>query len=68
MTKPLTTDELAAGLGLKPQTLRAALCKAGHYCGLKPTKAANRFLYWPADSIERITQPATEQQAEASCS
>jgi hypothetical protein len=65
MNKPLTTDELAAGLGLKPQTLRAAICRDGHYCGLRPTKAPNRFLYWPPDSIERLT--AGQAREEAPC-
>ena len=55
MQSPLTTEALAELLGLKPQTLRAALCRDGHYFGLRPTKAPNRFLYWPGDSVERIT-------------
>jgi len=55
---PLTTEALAAALGLKSQTLRAALCRDGHYCGVRPSKAANRFLYWPADSVQRITGQA----------
>lgn len=50
----LSTEELAAGIGVKPQTLRAAICRDGHYFGLVPHKSRNRFLRWPADSIERI--------------
>lgn len=52
---PLTTEALAEKLGLKPQTLRAALCRQGHYFGLTPIKAPNRFLLWPGDALERLT-------------
>ncbi len=51
----LSTEELAKGLGIKPQTLRAALCRDGKYFGIKPVKAKNRFLRWPADAVERLT-------------
>jgi hypothetical protein len=50
-----TTEALAAGLGIKPQTLRAALCRDGHYYGIKPAKLPNGRLLWPADAIERLT-------------
>lgn len=50
----LTTDSLAARLGIKPQTLRAALCRNGHYFGLRPWKTPGRFLLWPADSISLL--------------
>lgn len=68
MQQPLTTEALAAALGLKPQTIRAALSRDGHYCGIRPTKAPNRFLYWPADAVERITgqpRPTDRQPATA---
>ena len=51
----LSTEELAKGLGIKPQTLRAALCRNGEYFGIRPVKAKNRFLRWPADAVERLT-------------
>ncbi len=51
----LSTDEAATLLKVKPQTLRAALCRDGHYCGLKPVKGPNRFLYWSADAVEALT-------------
>jgi hypothetical protein len=50
----LSTEEAAARLKIKPQTLRAALCRDGHYLGARPIKSANRFLLWPADQIERL--------------
>jgi hypothetical protein len=51
----LSTEELAARLGIKAQTLRAAFCRDGAYFGVRPLKAKNRFLRWPADSVERLT-------------
>jgi len=52
---PLTTEALAIRLGIRPQTLRAALCRNGHYYGLRPVKCPNRFLLWPADAVARLT-------------
>lgn len=49
-----TTDQAAAVLALRPQTLRAALCRDGHYYGVRPFKSPNRFLRWPADEIDRL--------------
>lgn len=50
-----TTEALATELGLQPQTLRAALCRNGHYFGLRPVKLPNRRLMWPADAMQRLT-------------
>jgi hypothetical protein len=50
----LTTREAAALLKVKPQTLRAALCRDGAYLGARPFKSANRFLLWNAADIERL--------------
>ena len=49
-----STDEAAAILKVKPQTLRAALCRDGHYFGIRPIKSPNRFLLWPAEAIEAL--------------
>jgi len=54
-TRPLTTDELATSLNLRPQTLRKRLSTTGSYFGVIPAKGPNRLLLWPADSIERLT-------------
>jgi hypothetical protein len=51
----LTTEALADGLGIKPQTLRAAICRHQHYYGIRPAKLPNGRLHWPADAIERLT-------------
>jgi hypothetical protein len=52
--KRLSTEEAAALLKVKPQTMRAGFCRDGHYLSAKPTKSANRFLLWNAADIERL--------------
>ena len=52
----LTTSALAAQLHLRPQTLRAALCRVGHYYGVRPARLANGRLIWPDDALERLTE------------
>ncbi|HRE18381.1 MAG TPA: helix-turn-helix domain-containing protein [Rhodocyclaceae bacterium] len=49
-----STEEAATRLGIKPQTLRAALCRDGAYFGIRPFKSKNRFLRWPADAVEAL--------------
>lgn len=50
----LSTEELAAQLKLKPQTLRKRYAKTGAYFGVRPQKLANRRLLWPADTVSRL--------------
>lgn len=50
----ISTDAAAQRLGLRPQTLRAAVCRAGHYGGITPRKKCNRMLSWPANLIDRL--------------
>lgn len=49
-----STEEAAAVLKVRPQTLRAAVCRDGAYFGVRPQKARNRFLVWPADAIDAL--------------
>lgn len=64
----LSTEEAAARLKVKPQTLRAAICRNSHYLGARPIKSANRFLLWDAAEIERLAQGQTIQaREEAPC-
>lgn len=49
-----STEEAAAVLKVRPQTLRSAVCRDGAYFGLRPLKRANRFLAWPADKVEAL--------------
>ena len=51
----LTTEELAALLHVKPQTIRAGLCNAGHYAGLRPAiRLPSRRLLWDAAQVASI--------------
>ena len=50
-----STEQAAAALHVRPQTLRAALCRDGHYFGVRPVKLPNRMLAWPREAIERLT-------------
>ena len=55
ITIPEWAEEQArAALHIRPQTLRAALCRDGHYFGIRPLKLPNRMLAWPAEGIERL--------------
>ncbi len=51
-----STEEAAAVLKVKPQTLRAAVCRDGSYFGLRPQKARNRFLMWDASQIDALAR------------
>jgi hypothetical protein len=53
--RKISTEELAARLLVKEQTIRAGLCRDGHYLGLRPVKLANRRLLWDADEVEALT-------------
>lgn len=47
----LSTEQAAAILHLRPQTLRKAYSQEGAYFGVRPRKAANRRLFWNANEI-----------------
>lgn len=49
-----STEQAAAALGIRPQTLRASYCRAGSYFGIVPTKMPNRMLRWDAEAIDRL--------------
>ncbi len=49
-----STEEAAAVLKVRPQTLRAAVCRDGHYFGVRPQKARNRFLMWDAAAVDAL--------------
>jgi len=54
MTEYLSTDQLAALLGVRAQTVRASYCAKGHYLGLTPRKLPNRLLRWPRAEVEAV--------------
>ena len=49
-----TTETLANGLCMKPQSIIAHVCREGSYFGLRPTKLPNGRLLWPGDAIQRL--------------
>lgn len=56
LPRAYSTEEAAALLQILPQSLRAALCRDGHYAGIRPRKLPSRFLAWPADQIDAIAR------------
>lgn len=49
-----STEQATAVLHIKPQTLRAGLCRDGHYGGVRPRKLPSRRLAWLASEIDRL--------------
>lgn len=60
-----TTETLADRLGIKPQSIRARVCRFGSYFGLRPSKLPNGRLLWPANAVEILKNQlgATETSA-----
>lgn len=60
----ITTESLSARLGgkPKPQSIRAALCRHGHYFGLRPAKLPSGQLLWPDDAVERLLDAAKKRE------
>lgn len=60
-----STEIAAARLGIRPQTMRAGVCRAGEYAGIKPVKRVNRLLGWPATEVDRVAAglPAVAEAA-----
>lgn len=52
--RKLTTEELAAFLRVVPQTVRAGLCRNGHYLGLRPLKLPNGKLLWNFADVDQL--------------
>ena len=50
-----STEQAAAALHIRPQTLRAALCLQGHYFGMRPVKLPNGRLLWDVADLDRLT-------------
>jgi hypothetical protein len=61
----LTTDQLAEQAQLRPQSLRAAFCRDGHWCGLRPIKLPNRRLLWPADQVNALLSGTKQSEVGA---
>ena len=54
MKPKFSTDELAAAARLAPQSIRASLCRNGHWAGLRPVKLPNGRLLWDAEQVTRV--------------
>ena len=48
----VSTQQAAAMLLVKPNTLRSGYCRDGHYLKIKPIKLENGRLGWPLDKVE----------------
>lgn len=51
-----STDEYAAFMRIKSDSIRRALCINGHYLGVKPLKLPNKRLLWPAEEVRKILE------------
>ncbi len=51
MQERLSTDAFAKAVGVNSNTIRQALCRQGHYLGVRPLKLPNRLLAWPGDQV-----------------
>ena len=49
-----STDEFGFFVGVVGQTIRASVCRKGHYLGLIPTKLSNGRLRWDSLAIQRL--------------
>lgn len=55
-SRKLSTDEFAEWLHVKSQTIRAGLCRDGHYLGLRPVKLPNRRLLWDSSEVRELLE------------
>jgi hypothetical protein len=53
-SRPITTEELADLISIRPQSIRKRYCQTGAYFALRPVKLPNGRLLWPADSLEQL--------------
>ncbi|HDR9078209.1 TPA: DNA-binding protein [Burkholderia vietnamiensis] len=52
----ITTEELAALLSIRPQSIRKRLCQTGGYFNLRPVKLPSGRLLWPGDAIDKLVE------------
>lgn len=61
LPQTLSTEEVAALAKLRPESIRSALCRAGHWLGLRPVKLANRRLVWNSADVARVISGGVSQ-------
>ena len=54
--RPITTDELASLLSIRPQSIRKRFCQTGGYFNVRPIKLPNGRLMWPADALAQLSE------------
>lgn len=54
LPQTLSTEEVASLAKLRPQSIRASLCRLGHWMGLRPVKLPNRRLVWSTEDVSKI--------------
>lgn len=52
----IPTSDFARIFGLKPDSVRRALCVNGHFMGIKPFKLPNGRLLWPVVDPRELAQ------------
>jgi len=54
----INTEDFAAERLVKPNTIRSAYCRNGHYQNIVPIKMPNGRLGWPCDSLKQSNEEA----------
>ena len=47
-----TTEQFAELHGIKPQSVRAQVCRTGSYYGVTPRRLVNGRLMWPDNQVQ----------------
>lgn len=50
----LSTEQLAVLMHVKPNSIRSAFCRQGHYMGMVPVKLPNRRLLWDVAQVQTL--------------
>jgi hypothetical protein len=58
----LSTEAFASQLHIKPQSIRARVCRTGSYFGILPKKLPNGRLLWPSDAAERLLESSAKPE------
>ncbi len=51
LTQKLSTNELAAILRVNATGIRGAMCRTGHFLGMRPVKLKNGRLLWDSSEV-----------------
>lgn len=59
----MTTAAFARINGVKPESVRSALCRFGSYHGIRPVKLASGRLLWPTVQVTMEIEEKMREQA-----